>query len=346
MKTWKPNMLINNRVLWPVIFFAVFLLFLPSLIPAQITHYSTAPRSVRLPWPQDNNAWGYEVMIEAELNGAYRDHSREFTHESFIIVSLALGKYRYRVIPYNYLGRPEPEQSSAWRVFDVPAAVLYVETEDTPLVPEPDDMIVIPDLDEPIILPDLDERPTLPEPDDSINQPEPEVPPVVLSPESDKSIAQSVPEKPIEPQEGNERADRADRLWTLGASVGTSLYRPWLITTVHGTIAPLPYSFLEIGIDLGLVSGDPNASYYSLYPFVHYAFFMPFPVKGGWYIGAGGGYWVSTYSSSSETAVDNKFVIDFIAGCNMLNMIDISYTLRTNFKGISNKVSVGYVYRF
>ena len=39
----------------------------------------------------------------------------------------------------------------------------------------------------------------------------------------------------------------------IGASVGTSFAEPWVIGTVHGTIAPFRYSFLEIGLDLGLV---------------------------------------------------------------------------------------------
>jgi hypothetical protein len=133
--------------------------------------------------------------------------------------------------------------------------------------------------------------------------------------------------------------------------VGTSLYRPWLIATLHATLAPLPYSFLEAGIDLGLISGDTDAQYYSLYPFAHYAFFAPFPEtagrqSGGWYIGAGGGYWTSAYSSSDGGAKDDKYIADLITGFNINNMFDVSYTLRTDFKGLSHKFSLGVVYRF
>ena len=91
-------------------------------------------------------------------------------------------------------------------------------------------------------------------------------------------------------------------LWTVGASLGTSFSHPWLIGTISTTIAPLPHSFLQIGFDFGLLSGDPDVGYYSLYPFIHIAYFRPFSrfpgkqnINGGWYIGAGGGFMHSSY---------------------------------------------------
>jgi hypothetical protein len=35
-----------------------------------------------------------------------------------------------------------------------------------------------------------------------------------------------------------------------------------------------------------------------------------------------------------------------IIGFNIGNVFDISYTMRTNFNHVSNKISVGYVHRF
>jgi hypothetical protein len=252
------------------------------------------------------------VLIEAELEGAYRGHSREFTEGFFVIVSLPPGKYRYRVIPYNFLGRPEPEQSSAWRSFVIPAIVSSPQAGGSNVSQEPD---------EPIFLPEFDNS--------------------IASGESGDPGAKLEPE-----ESADDRNRKAAHLWTVGVSAGTSLYRPWLIATLHATFAPLPYSFLEAGIDIGLGSEDSQAQYYSLFPFAHYAFFLPFPTKGGWYIGGGGGYWMSAYSDPVGAAEENKAVVDFIAGLNLVNMFDISYTLRTDFKGLSHKFSLGYVYRF
>jgi len=132
----------------------------------------------------------------------------------------------------------------------------------------------------------------------------------------------------------------------VGASVGTSFVEPWVIGTIHGTISPFRYSFLEIGLDLGLISGNPDViKYYSLYPFAHYAFFIPFE-KGGGFIGTGVGYMFGerTYQDLKESI--SIIAADFIVGVNILNFLDISYTLRTNFKSLSNKLSFGYTHRF
>jgi len=122
---------------------------------------------------------------------------------------------------------------------------------------------------------------------------------------------------------------------------------PWLIGTAHGTIAPFKYFFLELGFDFGAISGKPDVGYYSLYPFGHAAFFWPFTEKIGAYAGLGGGFMIVTYKFEDEgDYTENIPAAAVIAGINLFNMIDISYTLRTNFTGISHKVSAGYVYRF
>jgi hypothetical protein len=134
--------------------------------------------------------------------------------------------------------------------------------------------------------------------------------------------------------------------WTAGASVGTSFVEPWVIGTIHGTIAPLPYSFLEIGLDIGFVSSIPGVvNYYSLYPFAHYALFIPFG-KGGAYIGAGVGYMFGERAYQDLKDSISIFAADFIIGLNIFNGFDISYTLRTNMKSVNNKFAFGYTYRF
>jgi hypothetical protein len=258
------------------------------------------------------------VVIEAEINGVYRNHAREHTQEFFIIVSLPPGSYRYHVIPYNFLGRAEMEQSSAWRSFVIPVF--------TP-APAADGIHSSPEPEEPIFLPEFEEAPLiLPEIDDSSARLEPEHESLDLT-EDDSLPGKAQP-------------------WAVGVSIGTAFYRPWLIATIHAAYA-LPHSFLEAGMDVGLVSGDSDASYYSLYPFIHYAYSAFFPAKkSGFYAGAGCGYWRSDYNSFNMAATENKFVVHFIAGVNIINMFDVSYTLRTDFKGISHKLSAGYVFRF
>jgi len=139
---------------------------------------------------------------------------------------------------------------------------------------------------------------------------------------------------------------KEDYYWTVGASIGTSFAEPWVIGTIQGTIAPFPYSFLEIGLDLGLVSGIPGVvEYYSLYPFAHYALFIPFG-KGGGYIGAGVGYMFGERAFQDLKEPISIVAADFIVGLNILNGFNISYTLRTNIKSVNNKFAFGYTYRF
>jgi len=136
----------------------------------------------------------------------------------------------------------------------------------------------------------------------------------------------------------------------VGAALGTSFARPWMIGTVQGTLAPFRNSFFHIGLDAGFVSGEAGVGYYSLSPFAHYAFFMPFAKlgggKGGWYIGAGAGYMYGSYRISGNIVSEHIASANAIAGVNLFDFLDISYTLRTNFKRVSHKLAVGWAYRF
>ena len=154
-------------------------------------------------------------------------------------------------------------------------------------------------------------------------------------------------------------------LWSVGASLGTSFNAPWVIVTARGTIAPWRYSFLELGIDAGFVSGVKAAeSYFSVYPFAHYVWYMPLKVfiMSGFYIGGGGGYMIARYTYPGEKVSADILAMDITAGVNILDMINVSYTVRENFWsgfpersersdhkgsiGVNHKVSVGYFYRF
>ena len=147
----------------------------------------------------------------------------------------------------------------------------------------------------------------------------------------------------------------SSRFWSVGAAVGTSFNDPWLIGTLQGTVAPLPFSFARIGIDLGFISGIEGdagrAGYFSAHPFVLLAFFYPFdrlPVpltRGGVYAGVGGGVQIARYTFGDYTENMNTPTVDFTVGLNIGNMLDVSYTLRTNFALFSSKLSVGFTHR-
>ena len=142
------------------------------------------------------------------------------------------------------------------------------------------------------------------------------------------------------------------RFWSVGASVGTSFADPWIIGTLQGTAAPLPFSFFRVGIDAGFLSGIDNAGYFSLYPFAHVAFFLPFCIMpiplqgGGWYVSVGGGFLIARYAFYDLYENIRTPMADFAVGVNIRNRFDVSYNLRTNFSSFNSKVSVGFTHRF
>ena len=134
--------------------------------------------------------------------------------------------------------------------------------------------------------------------------------------------------------------------WSIGAGIGTSFADPLLMGTVSGTISPFKYSFLKLGIDIGFLSAASDTRLYSFYPFGHLAFFWPFSEKIGVYAGAGAGYLIANYSFGEDDLRVNTAAMDICAGINLFSMLDISYTFRTSFSNSTNKLSVGYTYRF
>jgi TolB-like protein len=143
----------------------------------------------------------------------------------------------------------------------------------------------------------------------------------------------------------SERRARA-KFWSIGVLAGTSVADPWVIGTIRATIAPFPYSFLEIGLDAGFISDVEDAGYWSLYPFAHYALYLPFTNKFGWYVGVGGGFMIEEYRIEEWTHSGRYWAVDVTSGFNLWNVLNISYTMRTNFSSANHKASVGFTYRF
>jgi hypothetical protein len=75
-------------------------------------HYVIEQRYVQqLVWRGDEYTLKYEVVIEKYDDG-YKAYIQEFTEKPILLVSLPLGKYRYRIIPYDYL--EQPGEASQW----------------------------------------------------------------------------------------------------------------------------------------------------------------------------------------------------------------------------------------
>ena len=139
------------------------------------------------------------------------------------------------------------------------------------------------------------------------------------------------------------------RFWSLGISAGTAFATPLAIGTLHATLAPLPFSFLRLGVSLGFLSdlemGGQRAGHFSAHPFAQAAFFYPF-AWGGVFLGAGGGLTVARYEFGYLRDGAVTPTADFTAGVNLGNLFEVSYTLRTDFSRVGGKVSAGFTHRF
>jgi hypothetical protein len=98
--------------------FVLFIFPVPASLQAQSSSSFIELRIVqRLTWVGSEYAIRYDVIIEKEENGTYRRVFREFTTATVIEVSLSAGKYRYQVIPHDFLDQPVP--ANEWMEFEV-----------------------------------------------------------------------------------------------------------------------------------------------------------------------------------------------------------------------------------
>jgi len=128
-------MAINNK---KYLLLAIILFVFTSFLSAQDAGYFIEEKDdevkyiQRFVWKGGENALHYEVIFEKETNGTYSRHLREITKAQFIEVSLPPGNYRFRVIPYDILGRPT--EGSNW----VNIAVLPVPKQEEYEAPKPE----------------------------------------------------------------------------------------------------------------------------------------------------------------------------------------------------------------
>ena len=145
---------------------------------------------------------------------------------------------------------------------------------------------------------------------------------------------------------------QAARLNSIGFSLGSGFTAPLFVGTVRGTFAPTKFSFLEAGADIGGLSSVPDTGYFSVYPYIRYAAFVPFPVLPskksafGWYAGIGGGWMLGRHTSAGDRIPVSIPAFEISSGFILWNSLDLSWSMRTNFNGVNHKVSLGYFYRF
>jgi len=185
-------------------------------------------------------------------------------------------------------------------------------------------------------------------------------------PEGSNIIFRATP-RPMPVRGGYEFIRREEaKLWSVGASAGTSFSEPWVIGTIRATLAPFRYQFLELGLHGGFVSNrGSTTSYYSLTPYGMYSFFWPFNFTIGAYGGVGLGYTMAQYEYYNLGISITSLPFSVTAGVFLFNLMDVSFTfsyplmtsadsntvigttLQNNLSGRSSfKFSVGYAYRF
>ena len=127
----------TNKIFFIIFYFLFIILFnRPLWAQSPGGRYVVEQRYVqKLAWIGDNYTFKYEVVIEQNEGGGgaagrYKAYIQEFTEEPGLQVSLPAGKYRYRVIPYDYL--EQPGEASGWFEFYInPASIVSVEVQKT-----------------------------------------------------------------------------------------------------------------------------------------------------------------------------------------------------------------------
>jgi len=300
-----------------LVLLCLFFLFFFNLIPlySQNANVSETLYNRRIVWREDVYTFRYRVDVEKLDNGIFRSFLREYTTSPFLVVSLQVGEYRFRIIPYDILDRPA--QGTDWVLFEVRPPVVQVIDDIGETATEIEEIQVIMSNEQLI----------------------------VNNEELTKSNEQGA--------ESNEQVivSRALQIEpsfnTLGISIGTSFADPLIIFTLHGNYSLLSNLFVELGFEAGFLSiFDDVESFYCLYPYVNLGYYMPISETVGFFSGIGGGLMMVKYTFTHEKKDMGLFAMNIFAGVNLWDKLNITYTFKTTFWEVSHKVGVGYVYRF
>jgi hypothetical protein len=149
----------TNKIILFVFLISLFLLSRPlwaqSAQSQTPRHYVIEQRYVQqLVWIGDKYTLKYEVVIEQNDGGKYKAYIQEFTEKPSFLVSLPSGKYRYRIIPYDYL--EQPGEASDWVNIEIkPSPVVSADvqkTDDRNQTPSADEnKKIAPDIKEAVI---------------------------------------------------------------------------------------------------------------------------------------------------------------------------------------------------
>jgi hypothetical protein len=156
--------------------------------------------------------------------------------------------------------------------------------------------------------------------------------------------------------EGPDLFDGDNRFWSVGFLLGSSFTAPWFIGTIQGTASFLPYTILELGLDMGAVHGkrewaEKTGYDASMYPFFHINGYLPRKVRDlrlGYYAGIGGGIMTAFRTDSGQSRTYVVPAMDATMGIHIGKerlYFTVAYTLRTNFDHVNHKLSIGYSQR-
>jgi len=167
------------------------------------------------------------------------------------------------------------------------------------------------------------------------------------------------------------------KLWSVGLNLGTSFATPLLIFNVNLTIAPLPYSFFELGAEFGSINGMAGegvdiggVEYSSDYWYARVNLYVPYGGKrvydsygkpregGGWYLGVGLGIMNAEYdfvrnSAERSVATVQTPTLDGATGFYIGRghiLFKAGYAIRTtmdlkNLIGVNHRLLLGINYR-
>jgi len=182
------------------------------------------------------------------------------------------------------------------------------------------------------------------------------------------------------PVSGSERNEffsmEGKKLWSVGLNLGSSFATPLLVFNLNATIAPLPYSFFEFGVEFGIINGMAgenvnirDVEYSSNYIYARANIFVPYGKRvfdsygkpregGGWYIGLGLGLMNAEYAfihSVTERTVATVQTPTFDGATGFYIgrghvLFKAGYAVRTtmdlkNLIGINHRMLLGICYR-
>ena len=182
------------------------------------------------------------------------------------------------------------------------------------------------------------------------------------------------------PVSGSEREEffsmEGKKLWSLGFNIGTAFATPLLIFNIDATIAPLPWSFIELGAEFGTINGFAgenvpigDVTYSSNYYYARINTFVRYGKRtfdsygkpkegGGWYLGIGLGIMNAQYKFKRNEQEYNVATVQtptldgatgFLIGRGHI-LFKAGYAVRTtmdmkNLIGVNHRLLLGIVYR-